>query len=100
MSMHFHSMTCIHFIFATTTAMVKHFKTGLQKPVGDITLDASIFTTVYNLKSFFSVWQYRQISLQGPLAQLLWAFPMYYMVVFSKCMLAIVYLKIIVLQQL
>lgn len=41
-----------------------------------------------------------QISLQGPLAQLYWAFSTYFMVVFNKCTLAIVYLKIIVLQQL
>lgn len=83
MSMHFHSMICFSLshpflnFFATTMARVKRFKTGLQKPVGDITVDASIFTTVYDLESFSSAvgkshFKALLLSCTGPFQRITW----------------------------
>lgn len=78
MSMHFHSMICFSLshpflnFFATTMAMV-----SLQKPVGDITVDASIFTTVYDLESFSSAvgkshFKALLLSCTGPFQRITW----------------------------
>lgn len=70
-------ITSIFKFFATTMATMKRFKTGLQKPVGDITVDASIFTTVHDLKSFSSAvgkshFKALLLSCTGPFQRITW----------------------------